>query len=270
MAVVKRQLLLLIPGISIFLDVDDLLEIGDLELYVQQTGCILIFLSRGYFYSTNCMREAQAVTNQKKPVVLLREDDINKGGIALADIMKECNARPEVRDYVFNERPITIWKRIQEHQLESLRQIAAGVLVTMPDYFGREASSLGLHLPSEVRLQTLRLPAPLTLYVSSANRGAREAAEALYDRVGKTNLTISDVKPDSLIGMTMLLYLTKRTWEKADDGSDLAAEVAKAREEGVPLVMVHEADEEHDGCEFGLFFQTTCAAHGLKRFHTSS
>ena len=264
MSVAKRRLSSLLPGIDIFLDVDDLKEIGDLELYVQQSGCILIFLSRGYFYSINCMREAQASTDQKKPVVLLREDDLNKGGITLADSRQECAGKPEVSDYVFTGRPVTVWKRIQEHQIESLRQIATHTLMSTPRFLGPASSSLVLHVPGEVRLQTLRLPAPLTLYVSSANRGARRAAEALSQRVGMEDITITDVRPDSLAGVTMLLYLNKNTWEKADDGSEspLAAQVAKARSEGIPLVIVHEADEDHDGCEFGLFFQTTCARLG--------
>ena len=286
MAVVKRRLVQLLPEISIFLDVDDLEEIGDLELYIEQTGCILLFLSRGYFYSTNCMREATAVIEQKKPVVLLREADFRRGGITLADSMNECDGRPDVRTYIFSERPVTVWKRIQEHQLESLRQVAMSVLVNTPKYLGREPSSLGLHLPDEIRLQDLRLPAPLTLYVSNANRGAQEAARALCHRLGDRNVsittsdqafpprqprrrsTITISRRSSFVtlgssrstgGPTMLLYLNKNTWERTDDGSTspLAAEVARARDEGVPLVMIHEADEERDGCEFGTFFQTT-------------
>ena len=64
----------------------------------------------------------------------------------------------------------------------------------------------------------------------------------------------------SLMGKAMLLYLNKRTWQRTvEEGeSPLATEVEKARAEGVQLVMVHEADETRDGCEFGLFFQTTC------------
>ena len=50
-AVIKRQLLLLLPGVSVFLDVDDLKEIGALEEYVERTGVMLFFLSRGYFRS---------------------------------------------------------------------------------------------------------------------------------------------------------------------------------------------------------------------------
>ena len=42
-ATIKRQLQLMMPGISIFLDVDDLEDIGALETYVNQTT-VLLFL----------------------------------------------------------------------------------------------------------------------------------------------------------------------------------------------------------------------------------
>ena len=74
------------------------------------------------------MREATAVTEQQKPVVLLHETNFGKGGISLADSMAECAARPDVRDYVFKGRLMVVWMRIQEHQLESLRQITTSLL----------------------------------------------------------------------------------------------------------------------------------------------
>merc|ERR1719267_91075 len=57
-AAIKRQLQLLLPGVSIFLDVDDLESIDALEQYVDQTAVIMIFVSKGYFKSGNCLREA--------------------------------------------------------------------------------------------------------------------------------------------------------------------------------------------------------------------
>ena len=47
-ATIKRQLLLLMPGVSIFLDVDDLQDIGALEEYVDASAVIMIFVSKGY------------------------------------------------------------------------------------------------------------------------------------------------------------------------------------------------------------------------------
>ena len=56
-ALLKRQLVMLCPLMRIFLDVDDLQSIGDLEHYIDQTACIVCVLSKGYFMSANSMRE---------------------------------------------------------------------------------------------------------------------------------------------------------------------------------------------------------------------
>ena len=53
MSVVKQRLKSLLPDIRIFLDVDDLEEINLLEEYVDQSGCVLVFLSRGYFVTVH-------------------------------------------------------------------------------------------------------------------------------------------------------------------------------------------------------------------------
>ena len=41
----------LVPQASIFLDVDDLEDIGALERYIDESAAIMLFLSRGYFLS---------------------------------------------------------------------------------------------------------------------------------------------------------------------------------------------------------------------------
>jgi hypothetical protein len=51
----------------VFLDVDDLQDIGDLEGYVRATGVMLFFLSKKYFQSRNCLREIRASLEQEKP-----------------------------------------------------------------------------------------------------------------------------------------------------------------------------------------------------------
>ena len=79
-AVIKRQLQLLLPGVVVFLDVDDLKDIGDLEGYVRATGVMLFFLSRRYFQSRNCLREVRASLEQEKPLVLVQEQQEDKGG----------------------------------------------------------------------------------------------------------------------------------------------------------------------------------------------
>ena len=46
-ATIKRQLLLLLTGVAVFLDVDDLADIASLETYIEQSAVIMIFVSKG-------------------------------------------------------------------------------------------------------------------------------------------------------------------------------------------------------------------------------
>ena len=75
--VIKRQLKLSLPSnVSIFLDVDDMKDIGMLEEYIKQSMVILIFVSKGYFSSRNCQREIKQTVDSEKRIVLVREADL--------------------------------------------------------------------------------------------------------------------------------------------------------------------------------------------------
>ena len=50
-ATIKRQLKILVPSASVFLDVDDLQSTDALEKYIVQSAMIMIFVSKGYFFS---------------------------------------------------------------------------------------------------------------------------------------------------------------------------------------------------------------------------
>ena len=75
-ATIKRQLCLLMPGVSIFLDVDDLESIDKLEDYVDATAVIMIFVSKGYFGSKNCLREAVCTVNKQKRIALVHDSAV--------------------------------------------------------------------------------------------------------------------------------------------------------------------------------------------------
>ena len=95
-------------------DVDDLKEIGDLELYVDQTLVINIFLSHSYFKSKNCLREVEATVDKIKPLMLTHEVEVPKGGGPLEEIKAELDD-DRLKEAVFSEgRQITIWYRIAE------------------------------------------------------------------------------------------------------------------------------------------------------------
>ena len=90
MGIVKSMLRLLMPRVRCFLDVDNLTSIADLEHYVQQSDLILIFLTKGYINSKNCRRELIASTTANKPLLLMRETDIDThGGMTLTMLEDE-------------------------------------------------------------------------------------------------------------------------------------------------------------------------------------
>ena len=126
--------------------VDDLKDIGALEEYIQRSQAILFFLSQGYFRSKarlsfpprlyrplavppaspapqNCLREIRSSLEKDKPLVLVQEADPDKGGGTLQALRDEC---PEdLQPAIFDEDwPLTIWYRIEEFQLVSLKIIA--------------------------------------------------------------------------------------------------------------------------------------------------
>ena len=94
-----RQLQLLVPDAPVFLDVDDLKNIGALEAYIAETQAVLIFLSKGYFGSRSCMREVYATSEARKPLVLVMEMEAVHGGAPLTELQDECAV--DVREYVF-------------------------------------------------------------------------------------------------------------------------------------------------------------------------
>ena len=101
------MLKLLLPSIRIWLDVDNLDDVGKLEASVNLSATFITFLSKGYFKSFNCRRELytalQDVT-QPKPIISVWEPDENKGGATLAQLRQEaigfCNEKlPEYPGY---------------------------------------------------------------------------------------------------------------------------------------------------------------------------
>lgn len=119
-AVIKKNLMLLLPGVQVFLDVDDLEEIGALEEYIKRSQAILFFLSKGYFRSKNCLREVRSALQLKKPIILVQEADPGKGGGLLEELRADCPAdlQPAIFDVGW---PLVVWHRIVEFQTSRSR-----------------------------------------------------------------------------------------------------------------------------------------------------
>ena len=175
-AVIKNQLQQLLPGVAVFLDIDDLKDTGALEKYIECLQVILFFLSRGYFKSKNWLRQIRAALDQGKPIVLVQEADPAKGGGTLAELRAECPEELQVA--VFDARwKLVVWHRIHEFQLLSLKMIAEAMLLKSPEY--SLLAELSVYIPGELKLESLSLKNPVVLHASSANPGALALAKEL-------------------------------------------------------------------------------------------
>ena len=241
---------------------DDLRDIGDLELYIAQSMVINVFLSHGYFKSRNCLREVQATVETWKPFMITHEIDTSKGGGSLNEMKVELGDT-RLCDVIFSkERRITTWYRIADFQLVSIKQIAEFTLLQTPKYKDRE--KLDIIVPGELLRQPLGFAEPVVVYSSPNNPGARALAtelEKAYHHGIKATATLprnlhktrelGDVRPTHF-----LLYLNVDTFN-GEAGIQLANELRIARAAGLPVVMAHENDPERGGCEFSRFFRTT-------------
>ena len=170
---------------------EDLEDISKLEEYVEQSTTVLIFVSRGYFLSRNCMREVYAAVEMNKPIVLVHEEDPAKGGAPLATLKQECPE--EAREAVFGPpdapRRVIPWLRIESFQLESLEQIAEDALRHLPEYADLD-NKLSLFTPGQVNTFTWHFKDTHNLYASQNNPGATEVARRLASFAEKDALHV--------------------------------------------------------------------------------
>ena len=142
-ATIKRQLQLLLPGVAVFLDVDDLDDISRLEEYVEASAAFLVLLgSPRYLSSANCLRELRAAQSASLPLVRVHEADPAKNGAPLAKLERACP--PEVHGYLFPPAKAGVngsasasaisWHRVRDFQLISLVEIAEQLLLARPAY----------------------------------------------------------------------------------------------------------------------------------------
>ena len=93
-------------------DTDDLKDIGALEEYIFQSRVIMIFVSKGYFLSKNCLREVNHAVQLKKHLALVH--DPVRGGAPLDEL--KTNECPENLQHIFRGRAVITWHRIKEFQ----------------------------------------------------------------------------------------------------------------------------------------------------------
>ena len=243
---------------------------------VDQSANIMIFVSKGYFKSKNCIREAQCTVAKAKPITLMH-DPVRGGGSLEFIKNEECDT--ELRG-IFEGRDIIVWHRIkvrapcltccasalhacthapscvlrQAFQDMSLQLLSEQLLLSCPSY--ATAKSLPLYVPGEVTLQRIQFSRPVVLYASKNNPGAAAAAAMLVEGVDALSVTEAPPALGGVAATHFLLYLAHETYV-GEAGDALAEELREARANHLPLVMLHENDMDNGGCEFARFFETT-------------
>ena len=242
-ATIKRQLCLLLTGVSVFLDVDDLEDIGALEEYIEKTGLIMIFVSKGYFKSKNCLREVKATLKMRKPLSLMH--DPVRGGAPLKTIQDdECP--PEYFTDIFKDfgkdRNVIIFHRIKDFQVVSIKLLAQDVLLSSPNYArtstmrtkkgeedkkAQDNSSVQLALPGELTRRHLSFERPITVYVSLHNPGAAVAMEALQDGFLKLQEPKKKLSATGMPPMTLVTVEDRQKQLEASADEDLGEETER-------------------------------------------
>ena len=252
-------------------------DIGALETYVDQTAVVMIFVSRGYFKSKNCLREVRCTVEKQKRITLVHDSAVYLSTFMPLETIKADECPDDLRGPVFDGRTVIEWHRIKDFQLVSLKLLAEQLLLGCPD---QAPGPIALYIPKEVSRQKLVLRKRLVLYASKNNPGARAVAEDLARVMGgavqvtgdpaaikppaaaarQSRLTVTKNGRLSLSGARrrtkyFLLYLNDKTYLGAA-GQQLMEELRAALAAGsdVQIVMVHENDMERGGCNFGIFF----------------
>ena len=208
------------PLLRVFLDIDDLADVSELEAHVDASDAVIVFLAGSlyaggqrsdYFGSTNCLREFRRAVREGKPTVLVLETDPQHGGVSMDTHRAACPA--ELRT-AFDAMPVVPWYRVRDFQLVSLRQLLRRLLQERP------SDAIVVPLPPLVA------PRVCQLCTSEHNPGAAEVAERVAAR-GGLNVGASGV---------LVLLLRRHVYKS----HALQQEVEAALRAGQPPLLVHD------------------------------
>ena len=173
-----------VPELKVFLDVDDLDDIKKLAEYVEASSCILLFISRGYFQSSNCLIEIEAALELRKPLILIYETSKMHGGCSIQDIIRsECPVHLQHR---ILELATTLlqYQRGKEFELVTVCEVLECALLATPKYASAPHEAVELYTKQSVLHRGMQLSRPVALFYSQYNARAAEVASQLAAYLG--------------------------------------------------------------------------------------
>jgi hypothetical protein len=185
----KASLTNFVRDLHVFLDVDDLDDIGNLETFVDASHVLVVLLSGSvddtgsersdYFNSHNCLRELQRAIESKLEILFVYEPKAAGEGCTMETHLATC-PEGEMRD-TLAKGYIVPWYRVKNHQNISLLNILKRVYAVAPSR--KRSSDRFYHRDDSTRKALpMRPPRGSTsyhLYVSPFNEGAFDAAGLL-------------------------------------------------------------------------------------------
>ena len=96
MRIVKSRLCAMLLGVKVFLDVDSLVEGKGAEV-IDASAVVLVFVSKGYAASPNCMRELLRAAFLGKRLIVLMETEARHGGAASTPVAAAKEGRGGAR-----------------------------------------------------------------------------------------------------------------------------------------------------------------------------
>ena len=173
----------------------------------------MIFVSKGYFKSKNCLREVHCTMEKDKPIVLTHDSATYLSTYMPLATIRDEECPTEVRG-IFRERDVIPWHRIQEFQLVSLKLLAEQLLLGCPRDISQ--NSITLYIPGELPLQRMALPGRIVVYASPYNPGALAVARDLTASMGGhlevTGDSIKLLDTSAKGTKIFLLYLNDKTF----------------------------------------------------------
>jgi len=271
---IVRKLQLLIPGVRIWLDVDELKNMDELEHSVGNCVVFFIFYSSNYFRSKNCRREIYAAVSQGKPIHIIYTGDDSVLDEMKNDCCKYCKTEGWDSDVIiqsiFNEEP-TLWlgDGSTHFALESIKLISLCILSHLP-FYKRVPGQLNQGISVVGELGPVGLSSPVDVLFCAANTNARMVAEEMRNTLIRNSdlmniheissflqalKTDNDMLTKGFKNTFLLLYLDEDVFQDEED--EVTNFVRDSVDIGIKIVSVHERDSSVGGCSFDVFFSQT-------------
>lgn len=268
---IVRKTQLLMPGVKIWLDVDNLSQMDQLETSVDASAVFLVFYSKGYFRSKNCRREIYAAVKFDKPIFVIYEGDDFVLDEAREECRKFCTEGYDVVGRVFSMNPILWLGGGGAHfAVEAVKMVSFSILRNLP-YYTKRPGELAPGLKIQGELGAVEMSQPVDVYVCAGNVGARRVVEEARSTIPNQTEFINILDGGTLLDIDqtfeddnptdkkqyLLLYLDEDIF--LDEEEEVYEIVRKAILMSIEVVTVHEQDSALGACAFETFFGQTPA-----------